>query len=222
MAPLDLLLSYKTKMKEFDAITYKDGKGDFNNEDEGLLISLLKTNQNPKRMLDIGCGDGKLTRRIKDQFPESEIVAIDNSPDQILMANFEPSKVNFQLADITEFHPENKFDCIYSFYAFPHIPKSKLLAALQSVRVSLKDGGTSYLFTNICLFDTSIATPEDQEACDIVFLNNWPSQINLVSIEEMRDMFKAAGLTEIQDKKLTTGAKIKGYGDMISWTFVLR
>ncbi len=209
-------------MKEFDAITYKDNKGDFNNNDENFLISLLTTNQNINRILDIGCGDGKLTKKIKSLFPKTEIIAIDNSPDQIAMANSETSDIYFQLADISDYSPEAKFDCIYSFYAFPHMPKSKLISALKSVKESLREGGTFYLFTNICLFDTSQATLEDREACDIVFLNNWPSQINLISIEEMRDMFKTVGLVEIKDKKLTTGAKIKDYGDMISWAFVLK
>jgi cyclopropane fatty-acyl-phospholipid synthase-like methyltransferase len=209
-------------MKDFDAITYKDGKGDFNNQDESLLISLLKTNQNLKRILDVGCGDGKLTKRIKDHFPKSEIVAIDNSSNQIAIATSESSSINFELIDIVDYSSESKFDGIYSFYAFPHIPKSKLMTVLKSVKGSLGEGGTFYLFTNICLFDTSKATIEDQEACDIIFLNNWSSQINLTSLEEMKEMFKNAGLNEVQDKKLETGAKIKEYGDMISWMFVLK
>ncbi len=209
-------------MKEFDAKTYKDGKGDFNNEDENLLISLLKTDQNPKRMLDIGCGDGKLTKRIKNQFPNIEIVAIDNSSDQIEMATSEPSEISFQLVDIVDYSPELKFDCTYSFYVFPHIPKSELLLALKSVKELLEKEGVFYLFTNICLFDTSKATLEDQEACDIVFLNNWPSQINLVDMDEMKKMITGAGFEIIQDKRLETGAKVKDYGDMISWMFVLR
>lgn len=209
-------------MKEFDAITYKDGKGDFNNEDENLLISLLKTNKNPKRIIDIGCGDGKLTKRVRDQFPESEIVAIDNSSNQIEMATSEPGTVNFQLGDIVDYSSESKFDCAYSFYAFPHIQKSKLLSALKSVKALLTEEGEFYLFTNICLFDTSKATYEEQEACDIVFLNNWPSQINLVDMEEMKKMIAEAEFEIIQDKKLETGAKIKEYGDMISWLLVLK
>lgn len=209
-------------MKEFDAKTYTDGKGDFNVEDEGLLVSLLSENHDKRRILDVGCGDGQLTRRIKARFPDCRISAIDNSPEQIGMATAEESDIDFRLSDITAHSPGKDFDCVYSFYAFPHMPKSGLPDALGSVKGALREGGEFYLFTNICLFDTSVAAPEEQEACDIVFLNDWPSQINLVSLEEMRNMFREADFEEAGDRMLKTGARIKEYGNMISWLFVLR
>lgn len=207
-------------MKEFDATTYKDAKGDFNTSDEALLTDFISSDENKSRILDVGCGDGKLTRRIKDKFPASEIIGIDNSSGQIELTK-SIEGVRFELSDILEYKSE-KFDLIYAFYSFPHIPKNKLVHALRVVKSLLKEDCTFYLFTNICLFDTSLATKEEQEACDVVFLNNWPSQINLVSIEEMRSMFAEVGFSEVKNIKLETGAKIKNYGDMISWTFVLK
>jgi hypothetical protein len=72
------------------------------------------------------------------------------------------------------------------------------------------------------LFDTSVATKDEQEACDVVFLNNWASQINLISLEEMRMLFDKVGFTELSNNRLETGAKIQEYGDMISWVFELK
>jgi cyclopropane fatty-acyl-phospholipid synthase-like methyltransferase len=209
-------------MKEFDAKTYKEGKGSFNTVDEGLLVSALSTHHNKLVVLDIGCGDGKLTKRIKKTFPDLEITAIDNSPEQMILATAEKSSIYFQLIDIINYSSPSKFDIVYSFYAFPHIPKSKVIEALKSVRRLLKEDGLFYLFTNICRFDTSLATPEDQQACDITFLNNWSSQINLIDMNEMKKMFAESGLNVVKGKELTTGAKIKNYGDMISWMFVLQ
>lgn len=208
-------------MEQFDAKTYKDGKGDFNNADESILISILSVNQNKRTILDVGCGDGQLTKRIKARFPDSEIAALDNSPEQIVAATGEKNNINFKLVDIVDYLSASKFDSVYSFYAFPHMPKSKVMEALKSVRKLLREGGLFYLFTNICLFDTSIATPDEQEACDIIFLNNWPSQINLIDMDEMKKMFSDVGFKVSQEKTLITGAKIKNYGDMISWMFVL-
>ncbi len=208
-------------MKDFDAKTYKDSKGGFNNEDENLLILLLSENEDKKTILDVGCGDGLLTQKIKNNFPGSDIVGIDNSVEQIDMAKSSGASVVFEVADISEYRPDKKFDAVYSFYAFPHMPKSKISKALANVKSLLKEGGKFYLFTNICLFDTSIATPEDQEACDVVFLENWPSQINLTSVEEMRELLKINSLSIVSEKRLQTGAKVKDYGDMVSWLFIL-
>ncbi|MEK6819026.1 MAG: class I SAM-dependent methyltransferase [Nanoarchaeota archaeon] len=209
-------------MKSFDVETYKKLKGDFNNEDEELLLSLLASKKMGGRVLDIGCGDGSLTLRVKQVLPTLEIIGIDNSPEQISLAQKNQDGISFILADIINYRMNDTFDYVYSFYCFPHIPKSKLNLALASVRKLLKNNGKFYLFTNICQFDTSKATLEEQEACDVVFLNNWPTQINLISLEEMRTLFRAEGFTEIENKKLTTGAKIKSYGDMISWLFILK
>lgn len=209
-------------MKSFNAETYKKLKSDFNNEDEKLLLSLLASKKIAGKVLDIGCGDGNLTRRVKQILPTCEIKGIDSSLEQIYLAQKNQDGISFILADIVDYRPNDTFDCAYSFYCFPHIPKSKLNLALASVRKLLKDNGKFYLFTNICQFDTSIATPEEQEACDIVFLNNWPTQINLTSLEEIRNLFKAEDFTEIENKKLTTGAKVKSYGEMISWLFILK
>ncbi len=207
-------------MKEFDSLTYKNQKGSFNNEDEQLLLSLLLGVKGD--ILDIGCGDGTLTTKVKDAAPTSAIIAIDNSPEQISLASKSAEGITFKYEDVCTFSPSIKFDTAYSFYAFPHIPKSNLQSAFGSVRKLLKKGGRFYLFTNICLFDTSIASTEEQEACDIVFLDHWPSQINLVSLEEIRRIFTAEGFDEINNMQRKTGADIKSYGRMVSWLFTLQ
>jgi cyclopropane fatty-acyl-phospholipid synthase-like methyltransferase len=206
-------------MQEFDAATYQDKKGSFNDEDERLLLSLLQGTQGS--ILDVGCGDGLLTRQVKQLLPQCPIAALDNSADQIRLARAAAEGITFIHADIREFSSE-PFDTAYSFYAFPHIPKSGLASALAAVRKLLKPGGKFYLFTNICLFDTANVPAQDQEACDITFLNNWPSQINLVSLKEAQALHAAAGFAEIENRQLVTGADVKTYGKMISWLFVLQ
>ena len=208
-------------MKSFSVETYKDAKKDFNAEDESLLLSLLRENNTQGYILDVGCGDGVLTGRVEEAFPSSLITGIDNSSEQIALALSKGFQISFQCADISTYNPKDKFDSIFSFYAFPHIPKSGLNEAFRSVRNILKKGGKFYLFTNICLFDTSLATKEDQEACDIMLWDSWSSQINLTSIEEIRRTFSQHNFVELSNRRLQTGARIKNYGEMISWVFVL-
>lgn len=209
-------------MDAFDALLYKDTKGDFNSKDEELLLSLLHSEKEPERLLDIGCGDGLLTRRVKASLPNTHIVAIDNSLAQIELASQNQTPgTEFICADIKTFTSEAMFDCAYSFYAFPHIAKSDLFEALTTVRSLLREGKTFYLFTNIALFDTTLVSTDEQEACDVTFLDDFVSQINLTSFEEMESLFAQAGLTVLDDKRLETGAKVKHYGEMISWLFIL-
>ena len=209
-------------MKEFDALAYQATKGSFNEDDEQFLISLLKKDETTGNILDIGCGDGKLTKRVQEVLPEAHITAIDNSVEQIKLATSFQSEINFQEANIADFKSSEQFDCIYSFYAFPHIPKSQLLHALVSIRALLKKGSHFYLFTNICLFDTQKVSPEEREACDINFLDGFTSQINLTSLDEMKKLFEESGYIEAENRQLKTGAKVKDYGGMISWLFVLK
>ena len=209
-------------MKDFDATSYLAAKGDFNTADEKRLISYIRNADKVVSILDVGCGDGRLTKRVQSACPNCLVTGIDNSSDQITLSKAAPSSITFELVGIENFHPSQAFDMVYSFYAFPHMPKSLLPAALAGVRRSLKRGGSFYLFTNICLFDTSTATPEDQEACDIEFLDHFHSQINLIDMSEMQTLLTNAGFSIGHDEGLETGARVKEYGDMISWLFVLR
>lgn len=213
---------YSFYVDEFNAHTYKDKKGNFNTEDEDFLLRLLTSHPAPNELLDIGCGDGELTKKIKSTLVDTLITAIDSSQEQILLAKEHPlSGVEFICRDIQSFSTTKKFDSAYSFYAFPHMPKSQILPALQKVRELLEANSLFYLFTNIALFDTRSIPEEDQEACDVVFLNDWPSQINLVSIEEMEKLVAESGFSIVSNSQRDTGAKVKEYGEMISWQFTL-
>lgn len=212
---------YTLYMDAFNAIDYKDQKGDFNAEDEHLLIGLLRDCK-PQSVLDVGCGDGLLTKRVKETLPETKITAIDNSAEQIRLAQgLQLQDVGFRLADISTFTEPAEYDCIYSFYAFPHMPKSHVLPSLQTARKLLSANGRFYLFTNIALFDTLAATKEEREACDVTFLAGFSSQINLISLTEMKELIAQSGFHIINDQQLKTGAQVKNYGEMISWLFVL-
>jgi trans-aconitate methyltransferase len=97
-----------------------------------------------ERVLDIGCGDGKITAEIAEKLPEGSVLGIDNSEEMIHFArkNF-PSKrfqnLAFELMDATELSFDEKFDVVFS-NATLHWINNQLLV-LEGIKKSLKPSG---------------------------------------------------------------------------------
>jgi trans-aconitate methyltransferase len=101
-----------------------------------------------ERILDIGCGDGKITAEIARQLPEGSAVGIDNSDDMIRFANanFPPESypnLRFRLLDASRLDFSSEFDVIFSnaclHWIFDHRP------VLHGIARALKPGGKSLL-----------------------------------------------------------------------------
>jgi len=89
---------------------------------------LKKIKEEPKKILEIGCGVGKTTSFIAKRFPEADIVAIDFDGQQIRKA----SRINkdhntrFEQGDATQLvFGRNSFDAVFVFMAFHHIDDYK-------------------------------------------------------------------------------------------------
>jgi trans-aconitate methyltransferase len=101
----------------------------------------LKGNES---VLDIGCGDGKLTIEIAKRVPNGRVVGIDNSEEMISFARKTFPKdrypnVDWRLMDATEINFDNEFDAAYS-NAVLHWVKDHA-AVLRGVKRSLKPSG---------------------------------------------------------------------------------
>jgi SAM-dependent methyltransferase len=60
---------------------------DYHRLQEKLLVDLLRASQLPaNKILEIGCGFGRITKLLADNFPETQIMALDLSPDQLANA----------------------------------------------------------------------------------------------------------------------------------------
>jgi trans-aconitate methyltransferase len=74
-------------------------------------------------VLEVGCGFGRITKQILENFPDIGYTAIDLSPDQIENAKrfVNNSKVNFAVSDIQSFSSVNKFDLVLAVEVLLHI-----------------------------------------------------------------------------------------------------
>lgn len=92
-------------------------------------------------ILDVGCGDGKITKEISKKIPEGKIWGIDPSPSMIDFANENSKNQNtqFLLGKASELSFQNQFDLIVSFSALHWEPKQ--YEALICFKKALKPGG---------------------------------------------------------------------------------
>jgi len=96
----------------------------------------------PKRVLDIGCGPGALTATLLERWPAADILGIDSSAEMIELAcrRSVPDRLAFELADITVWTPDSRFDMVVSNACLHWIPDHRrLLPRLVSM---LTDQGT--------------------------------------------------------------------------------
>jgi len=107
---------------------------------------LLKriTNINPNSLIDIGCGDGRLTREIALNSNVSTLYGIDYSQRAINLAsamNANLPQVKFMAADITSNHEIPKSDVIILMEVFEHIPIESCKIFIESISKMLKPRG---------------------------------------------------------------------------------
>src|SRR5436309_11711445 len=101
-----------------------------------------------ERILDVGCGDGKITAEIASRASRGSVVGVDPSRDMISFAqsHFGPatrSNLRFEVADARCLPFKNEFDLVVSFNALHWIPEQD--AALSSIHSALISGGKAQL-----------------------------------------------------------------------------
>jgi trans-aconitate methyltransferase len=113
-----------------------DTKHDFVFQYGESVLELLEIKPG-ERILDLGCGTGHLTNKIKDQ--GAEVIGIDASEDMIAKAKESFPDVNFQVADAAGFQFDEPFDAVFSNAVLHWVHKAD--EAIKCVYDSLKPGG---------------------------------------------------------------------------------
>ncbi len=111
------------------------------------VTALLDLNGS-ERILDVGCGDGKITAEIASRAPRGSVVGVDPSRDMISFAQsrYDSSarpNLRFQVADARSLPFRNEFDLVVSFNALHWVPEQA--AALSSIHSASISGGKAQL-----------------------------------------------------------------------------
>jgi trans-aconitate 2-methyltransferase len=108
------------------------------------VLGLLVLNGND-RVLDLGCGNGKVTAEIAIRLPQGFVVGIDASSQMVAFAsaNFIRPNLRFETCDIRALPFQKEFDLVVSFNALHWIPDQQ--TALRGIHSALKRNGKAQL-----------------------------------------------------------------------------
>ncbi len=119
---------------------------DYHRVQERFLFDVLRAGQLPmSRMVEVGCGFGRVTKLLSENFPGAQITGLDLSPDQLANAKrYCAGRENIQFASYDFYSgqpvPGGGYDCAFAIEVFLHHPEpviraliGKLLAASQFV-----------------------------------------------------------------------------------------
>lgn len=101
-----------------------------------------------ERILDLGCGDGRITAALAVRVPEGSVLGVDPSLSMIEFASrqFAPPQydnLRFEQADARSLSFHGEFDLVVSFNALHWVPEQTM--ALQRIRRALKPSGRAVL-----------------------------------------------------------------------------
>lgn len=97
------------------------------------------------RLLELGCGPGRLAIEIKRRSPDVTVHALDGDPEILTVARMNAAnagvEIAFTQADITRLPETGRYDRIYSTFVFHHLSPTGKQEALSGLRRVLVPGG---------------------------------------------------------------------------------
>lgn len=125
----------------------KAGKAVYTRKSD-IMAGLVKKRHEPRRILDLGCGDGKGTYDIAVRFPKASIIGVDFSDRAVAFARLMAESIDFrvQKAAKTDFG-DQEFDLIVSREVIEHIAPNEVDGFLLEIRRLLEPRGYCLLTT---------------------------------------------------------------------------
>jgi len=115
----------------------------FSNERTQPAIDLANriNMENPRKIIDIGCGPGNSTFILKQKFPNAYILGVDNSTNMIATAKMDYTDLDFLVCDAnTELSKlDNDYDIVFSNACIQWLPNHNILLG-EMLSLLKKDG----------------------------------------------------------------------------------
>jgi trans-aconitate 2-methyltransferase len=93
----------------------------------------------PAEVVDLGCGPGNLTGLLAERWPAAHVVGLDSSPEMIETARALDQPVEYAVADLRDWRPEQPVDVLVSNATLQWVPGH--LARLPDLVAAVAPGG---------------------------------------------------------------------------------
>jgi len=161
-----------------------------------LLVELLPPA--PRRVLDLGCGDGRLAALVLEARPSvTEVVAVDSSPPMVRRARerfADEPRVHVVEQDMADpILAFGRFDVVVSGLAIHHLPDERKRSLFAEIAAQLDPGG---VFANLEV--VASATPELHAAFRAAIGREADDpEDRLVEVETQLGWMREAGLEQV-------------------------
>ncbi len=139
------LFSLKWDPKAYNKLSFAQDKA------ATKVLKFLKINQG-SNILDVGCGDGKITARLSE-INSGSVIGLDKSHEMINFASTKYannySNLKFLVKKAEDISFANRFELIFSSFALQWIENKSLF--LEKAYIALKDGGQLCLVLPLCI-----------------------------------------------------------------------
>ena len=80
----------------------------------GLDLMVRIPDVSPKTVVDLGCGTGHLTARLRERWPDAEVLGLDSSAEMVERARQDHAGIEWKVETIETWQPIGPVDLIYS------------------------------------------------------------------------------------------------------------
>ena len=146
---------YRARAAEYDAWWFRTGRFDRGADNnaawrtdvaavEAAVAEMLERTQ-PSTVLELACGTGLFTRQLAPRV--GSLTAIDASPEVIAInrARVASASVRYVQANLFDFEPQERYDCVFMSFWLSHVPHARFDAFWSMVGRALAPGGFAYV-----------------------------------------------------------------------------
>ena len=126
-------------------LKYEDWHWWFQRRNDLIKKTMVRFSTVPSDILEIGCGNGLVTKAIQDSYPKARITGTEYFEDGLENARQRVSGVSFKQLDARDMGSDDKFDAICAFDVLEHIDAD--VEVMSSIRSAMKDTNSRFYIT---------------------------------------------------------------------------